>query len=95
MELKYKEMENHLNTNKIPTAEEFYKQTTGCVMNHKDIKIAMIEFTKLHVEAQKEAIKLNIKDFLETNGLYLSDDWELETTGNSVIDQAYSLENIK
>ncbi len=44
-------MENHLNTNKIPTAEEFYKQTTGCVMNHRDIKIAMIEFAKLHVEA--------------------------------------------
>ncbi len=37
--------------NKISTVEEFYKQTTGCVMNHRDIKIAMIEFAKLHVEA--------------------------------------------
>lgn len=41
---------------KIPTAEEFYKQTTGCVMNHRDVKTAMIEFAKLHVEAAlKEA----------------------------------------
>ena len=36
---------------KIPTAEEFYKQTTGCIINHGDVKTAMIEFAKLHVEA--------------------------------------------
>jgi len=43
---------------KVPTAEEFYKQTTGCVMNHRDIKIAMIEFAKLHVNAAlKEALE--------------------------------------
>lgn len=42
--------------NEIPIAEEFYKQITGCVINHKDIKISMIEFAKLHVEAAlKEA----------------------------------------
>jgi hypothetical protein len=35
----------------IPTAEEFYKQITSCLINHKDIKTAMIEFAKLHVEA--------------------------------------------
>lgn len=43
---------------KIPIAEEFYKQITGCVINHKDIKISMIEFAKLHVEAAiKECIE--------------------------------------
>jgi hypothetical protein len=36
--------------NKIPTAEEFYKQTTGCIINHGDVKTAMIEFAKLHVQ---------------------------------------------
>ena len=46
---------------KIPTAEEFYKQITGCVMNHGDIKKAMIEFAKLHLEAQKKAILKNAK----------------------------------
>lgn len=41
---------------KIPTAEEVYRQITGCVINHSDIKTAMIEFAKLHVEAAlKEA----------------------------------------
>ena len=39
---------------KIPTAEEFYKETTGCIINHGDVKTAMIEFAKLHV---KEALK--------------------------------------
>lgn len=90
--------------NKIPTAEEFLKSKDYNINNDRllkdglwtnDVLDDIIEFAKLHVEAQKEAIKLNIKDFLETNGLYLSDDWELETTGNSVIDQAYPLENIK
>lgn len=35
----------------MKTAEEVYKQITGCVMNHGDIKLAMIEFAKLHVRA--------------------------------------------
>lgn len=39
----------------IQTAEEIYKQITGCVMNHGDIKLAMIEFAKLHVKAALEA----------------------------------------
>ena len=38
------------NLDNMITAEEFYKQTTGCVINHIDIKNAMIEFAKLHVK---------------------------------------------
>ena len=45
---------------KIPTAEEFYKQTTGCIMNHRDIKTAMIEFAKLHVEAALKEASENV-----------------------------------
>lgn len=56
---------------KVPTAEEFYKQTTGCVMNHRDIKIAMIEFAKLHVKAQREDILKNI-GFKETTSEILN-----------------------
>ena len=74
---------------KIPTAEEFYKQTTGCVMNHRDIKIAMIEFAKLHVEAalkeaEKETVKHISKTILELN-MY---------NKNSIL-KSYPLENIK
>jgi hypothetical protein len=44
--------------NNIPTAEETYLKYTQCVMNHEDIKVAMIEFAKLHVEAAlKEALE--------------------------------------
>jgi hypothetical protein len=40
----------------MKTAEEIYRQITGCTINHGDIKTAMIEFAKLHVEqALKEA----------------------------------------
>ncbi len=35
----------------MKTAEEFYRQITGCVINHGDIKTAMIEFAKMHVQA--------------------------------------------
>ena len=77
-------MENHLNTNKIPTAEEFYKQTTGCVMNHRDVKTAMIEFAKLHVEAAlKEA---------EIAG---QNNWGNSKKMKDSILNAYPLENVK
>ena len=70
----------------IPTAEEFYKQTTGCVMNHRDVKTAMIEFAKLHVEASlKEASENVIID---------GHPFEYELDKNSIIN-AYPLENIK
>ena len=35
------------NLDNMITAEEFYKQTTGCVINHIDIKNAMIELLEI------------------------------------------------
>ncbi len=86
-------MENHLNTNKIPTAEEFYKQTIGCVINHVDIKNAMIEFAKLHVEACKE-------EYLQKGfGRYMDHAFDKYPTRVPIdedsILNAYPLENIK
>lgn len=69
---------------KIPTVEEFYKQTTGCVMNHRDVKTAMIEFAKLHVEAAlKEA---------EIAG---QNNWGNSKKMKDAILNSYLLENIK
>lgn len=55
---------------KVPTAEEFYKQTTGCVMNHRDIKIAMIEFAKLHVNAALKKKVIAMKKQREEDSNY-------------------------
>lgn len=55
---------------KVPTAEEFYKQTTGCVMNHRDIKIAMIEFAKLHVNAALKKKVIVMKKQREEDSSY-------------------------
>ena len=72
---------------KIPTAEETYTKITGCVINHKDIKKAMIEFAKLHVEAAlKEA-----SEKAEWKGYTLA---AVEICDYSILD-AYPLENIK
>ena len=50
------------NLNNMITAEEFYKQTTGCVINHIDIKNAMIEFAKLYaVEILKKLSKTEME----------------------------------
>ena len=50
------------NLDDMITAEEFYKQTTGCVINHIDIKNAMIEFAKLHaVEILKKLSKTEME----------------------------------
>ncbi len=68
---------------KISTVEEFYKQTTGCVINHKDIKKAMIEFAKLHVEAALKEAKWRCDDVTNSEGLGL------------YVENSYPLENIK
>ena len=57
-------MENHLNTNKIPTAEEFINENGGFLkyssaQEFVECQSLMIEFAKLHVEA---AIKACIED---------------------------------
>ena len=70
----------------IPTAEETYYKITGCIINHKDIKTAMIKFAKLHVEsALKEASENVIID---------GHPFEYELDKNSILN-AYPLENIK
>jgi hypothetical protein len=81
--------------NKIPTAEEFLVSKTGVGIKGWVTEV-MIEFAKLHLEAQKTAIKTAIEKPLEDNfDIYLTDDWAEEITGNSLIDDAYSPENIK
>jgi len=60
--------------NNIPTAEEFYKQTTGCIMNHRDIKTAMIEFAKLHVEAALKEQKSKLNDLVKYGAI--NETWE-------------------
>jgi len=72
----------------IPTAEETYTKITGCVINHKDVKKAMIEFTKLHVEAALKAAAEQAE---------IENDWDNQK-GNISKDSilnAYPLENIK
>lgn len=77
-------LKNIKKMSKIPTIEEFYKQTTGCVMNHRDVKTAMIEFAKLHVEAAlKEA---------EIAG---QNNWGNSKKMKDAILNSYLLENIK
>ena len=78
---------------KIPTAEEFYKQTTGCLMNHRDIKIAMIEFAKLHVEAALKEAGENA--FITNHKPTLEDDRVYKKIDKDSILNAYPLDNIK
>ena len=108
MELKYKEMENHLNTNKIPTAEEILikesillktiEESGNFPLNltrdthigtAKDIKKAMIEFAKLHVEA---ALKKASENAEQKWIKFTEDDYEIDK--DSILN-AYPLENIK
>ena len=77
-------LKNIKKMSKIPTVEEFYKQTTGCTINHGDVKTAMIEFAKLHVEAAlKEA---------EIAG---QNNWGNSKKMKDAILNSYLLENIK
>ena len=74
--------------NTLPTAEEFYKQSTGCVINHRDIKTAMIEFAKLHVEAAlKEAGYAAVTKEMSSHSI--------NEMYRERIKQSYPLENIK
>lgn len=77
--------------NKVLTAEEF--QEKG--IDNKLVEELLIKFTKMHLQAQKEAIKKELEEGLETFGVSLVDDFKLEQTGNCLIDNAYSLDNIK
>ena len=72
----------------IATAEECYYQVTGCVINHRDVKEAMIAFAKMHVEAALKAADAYAEcAFPETA-------WE-NIDEKYFIMNAYPLENIK
>lgn len=75
----------------IPTAEEFlenkWKETKGKVGNYENI---LIEFAKLHVEAQREAIKE--KAFVTSKETERGDEYFVNPKS---IDDAYPLNNVK
>lgn len=78
----------------ILTAEESFTKSTGCIINHSDVKKAMIEFAKLHVEAalkeasEKSRIKANTQ---QGNSMFIDD---FEVNKESILN-AYPLNNIK
>jgi len=78
----------------IPTVEETYLKYTKCVMNHGDIKKAMVEFAKLHVEialreaSEKATTKEDVAIFAE--GTYRTQIIDRDSILN-----AYPLTNIK
>ena len=78
---------------KIPTTEEFYKQTTGCLMNHRDIKKAMIEFAKLHVEAALKEASEKAEIITKEIGGGLNIEWK-EIDKDSILN-AYPLNLIR
>jgi hypothetical protein len=74
---------------KIPTAEETYTKVTGCIINHKDVKTAMIEFAKLHVEAALKASLESIPCLGSSTDIATYDEVE------EAVLNAYPLTNIK
>ena len=73
----------------IPTAEEIYLKYTQCVMNHGDIKTAMIEFAKLHVQAA-------LKDASEKSTVIRDEEfYTISHVNKNSILNAYPLTNIK
>jgi hypothetical protein len=85
----------------IPTVEEFLeKHNLPDSLSGGTLKFAMIEFTKLHVEAQLEAIlskgKMNCPDKYgrTTTNIFYADEGEVYIDNES-IENAYPLEKIK
>lgn len=85
------------------TAEEYYKKETGCVINHGDIKKAMIEFAKYHVEQalkiaseKVELYKFNDGWKASKQGIKTHEDmnYTVAIDSESILN-AYPLENIK
>lgn len=82
--------------NKVPTAEEFLKKSIDYVLEKdakQDVVQAMIEFAKLHVEAQRDDIlkKVSLTDFAQE---FLQEGASDAIDEESIIN-AYPLENIK
>lgn len=91
-------MENHLNTNKIPTAEEWLnKHALECIEKNcadiNELKCIMIHFAREHVEAAK-------KEYLQQGfGRYMEHPFDkyptrVPTDEDSILN-AYPLENVK
>ena len=54
------------------------------------------DFTAHHLNEQKEAIKAKLGEgLIDQFGIFLTDDFDFEETGNSMIENAYPLENIE
>lgn len=86
---------------KMLTAKEFLEECSWEDEMHNGAYSGVtpehiIEFAKLHVKAAKEEIKKELEKALyDTFNISLTDDFKLESTGRSVIDNAYPEENIK
>jgi hypothetical protein len=73
---------------KIPTAEEFLNRDESGIFNEVDITHAMIEFTKLHVEAALKAAANNIEVNCDSSDTF-------QSVNEQSILNAYPLINIK
>ena len=101
-------MENHLNTNKIPTAEEFINENGGFLkyssaQEFVECQSLMIEFAKLHVEVALEEAYNNSEMRVSENDTNeipsftdnYDDGYVTITVSKKSILNAYPLENIK
>ena len=69
----------------IQTAEELIDHDTKACVPYEHCKDLMVQFAKLHLKAQKEAI------------IYVIENWmpEIDTRAMDKVDNAYDLDNIK
>lgn len=82
--------------NKIPTVDEFVKSRfqNSDRADFESNKRNVIEFTKLHVQAQREAIKKKATIKKRYDGNIAKEYWE-DIVDEQSIDNAYDLNNIK
>lgn len=76
------------------TAKETYTKVTGCIINHKDVEQAMIEFAKMHVQAALEVASENAETKEEYDNIYDPNDKYYVVDKNSILN-SYPLTNIK
>ena len=85
-------MENHLNTNKIPTAEDYLKRMLKLGMSSSEI---MKGFTKRHVETALKIASEEAKTFDVYNESCGDLECKVTFIKKDSILNSYSLENIK
>ena len=85
-------MENHLNTNKIPTAEEFLSQTS--MLNKKLFPKKTQDFDQA-VDRMKEFAKLHVESALKEAEIAGQNNWGNSKKMKDAILNAYPLTNIK